>query len=336
MARGVWGPARSFVRWSLPSPTTRAGPPATGSGRSRPGFPFPDRHNPLDFVHRPRAGSERLRAVDGGACDRDPMASQSRVRIDDRVNEHAEGRAVPEGPGELTHPDDLAVRREEFHLHPHGPGSDGPASDKGFASRRDDLRENLCPLPSEVRRDPFDVRVEDFRQLLTGRLGSGGPEVPEGLDPPAAAFLVVPEVQVGPAADFLRRHAATDLHGPPSSQPYLRLIWHDRSRGPPWPPPHGFRWKPSWLGPGFRGRWTSSSSRSRRMSARSPPSSLPRDIGSLRRSCSAGTARTGVPSWDAGSWTSSAPAWMPAESPRWSLTANSGRRCTTCLSGNSG
>src|SRR2546425_400058 len=245
MARGVWGPARSFVRWSLPSPTTRAGPPATGSGRSRPGFLFPDRHNPLDFVHRPRAGGERLRAVDGGTGDRDRIAADGypadpvhdrhrdhaelRLRhVDeiregpdrhgfvDRVNERAEGRAVPKGPGELTHPDDLAVRREEFHLHAHGPASDGRASDKGFASRRDDLREDLHPLPSEVRRDPFDVRVEDFGQLLAGRLGSGGPEVPEGLDPPAAAFLVVPEVQVGPAADLLRRHAATDPHAPPS------------------------------------------------------------------------------------------------------------------------
>src|SRR2546430_7096139 len=159
-----------------------------------------------------------------------PMASQSRVRIDDRVNERAEGLAVLQGPGELTHPDDLAVRREEFHLNAHGPGSDGRASDKGFASRRVDLRENLRPLPSEVCRDPFHVRVEDFGQLLAGRLGSGGPEVPERLDPPTAADIAVTEVQDGLAADLLRRYAATDLHGPPSSQPYLKLIPHDRPR----------------------------------------------------------------------------------------------------------
>src|SRR5437667_9674909 len=94
MARGVWGPARSFVRWSLPSPTTRAGPPATGSGRSRPGFPFPDRHNPLDFVHRPRAGSERLRAVDAGARDRDRVAAHGYPAdpVHDRHPAHAELR----------------------------------------------------------------------------------------------------------------------------------------------------------------------------------------------------------------------------------------------------
>src|SRR2546428_13028525 len=75
MARGVWGPARSFLRWSLPSLSTRAGPPATGWGRSRPGFLFPDRPDPLDFVHRPRAGGERLRAGDGGAGGRDRIAA---------------------------------------------------------------------------------------------------------------------------------------------------------------------------------------------------------------------------------------------------------------------
>src|SRR5256712_2787200 len=127
MARGVWGPARSFVRWSLPSPTTRAGPPATGSGRSRPGFLFPDRHNPLDFVHRPRAGGERLRAVDGGTGDRDRIAADGypAAPVHHRQGDHAELRLrhvdeIREGPdrhGFVA----LVVERVDI-----GVGADGP------------------------------------------------------------------------------------------------------------------------------------------------------------------------------------------------------------------
>src|SRR5256712_5689921 len=127
MARGVWGPARSFVRWSLPSPTTRAGPPATGSGRSRPGFLFPDRHNPLDFVHRPCAGGERFRAVDGGTGDRDRIAADGYPAdpVHDRHRDHAELRLrhvdeIREGPNRhgLV---DLVVERVDI-----GVGADGP------------------------------------------------------------------------------------------------------------------------------------------------------------------------------------------------------------------
>src|SRR3989442_11734161 len=120
------------------------------------------------------------------------MASQSRVRIDDRLNEGAEGLAVPKGPGELMHPDDLAVRREEFHLHAHGPGSDGRASDKGFASRRGGPRGDLPPLPSEGRPDPLDVRAEDFGQPLAGPPRSGGPPGPERPGPPPPPPFRVP------------------------------------------------------------------------------------------------------------------------------------------------
>src|SRR2546430_9593863 len=119
------------------------------------------------------------------------MASQSRVRIDDRVNERAEGLAVLQGPGELTHPDDLAVRREEFHLNAHGPGSDGRASDKGFASRRGDPLEKLRPPPSEGCPRPLPPPPQGVGQLLAGRPRSGGTQGPGRPAPPTAALLVV-------------------------------------------------------------------------------------------------------------------------------------------------
>src|SRR3989441_204319 len=120
MARGVWGPARSFVRWSLPSPTTRAGPPATGSGRSRPGFLFPDRHNPLDFVHRPRAGG-------GGRGDRArrPPDGYPADPVHDRHRDHAELRLrhVDETPGGPDRHGFVALVVERADI---GVGADGP------------------------------------------------------------------------------------------------------------------------------------------------------------------------------------------------------------------
>jgi len=88
------------------------------------------------------------------------------------------------------------------------------AGDKGFASRRRGPSEDLGPLPTDLRGDALEVRVECFSKLLAGRLGPRGPEIPEGLDPATAALLVVPEIQVWPSADRFRRHATTDLHGP--------------------------------------------------------------------------------------------------------------------------
>src|SRR3989442_8588777 len=117
------------------------------------------------------------------------MASQSRVRIDDRLNEGAEGLAVPKGPGELMHPDDLAVRREEFHLHAHGPGSDGRASDKGFASRRGDLHEELPPPSSAVPRKPIAHPVSDvgYHLAVPLRLMGAHPPGPPGPPPSPAS-----------------------------------------------------------------------------------------------------------------------------------------------------
>src|SRR3989442_9225334 len=127
MARGVWGPARSSVRWSLPGLPTRDGPPATGPERPRSGFLFPDRHDPLDFVHRPRAGGERLRSVDGGAGDRDRITADGYPAdpVHDRHRDHAEFRLrhvdeIREGPDRhgLV---DLVVERVDI-----GVGADGP------------------------------------------------------------------------------------------------------------------------------------------------------------------------------------------------------------------
>src|SRR3989442_9387541 len=111
------------------------------------------------------------------------MASQSRVRIDDRLNEGAEGLAVPKGPGELMHPDDLAVRREEFHLHAHGPGSDGRASDKGFASRRGAPPPGLRPPPSAGPPAPSQPHGAGLRPTPAGRPRSRRTPVPRRPDP---------------------------------------------------------------------------------------------------------------------------------------------------------
>src|SRR5439155_941762 len=75
------------------------------------------------------------------------------------------------------------------------------AGDKGFASRRQGPREDLGPLPPDLRSDTLEVRVECFGELLARCLGPGGPEIPKRLDPATAALLVMPEIQVGPSAD---------------------------------------------------------------------------------------------------------------------------------------
>src|SRR5436309_9452448 len=87
------------------------------------------------------------------------------------------------------------------------------AGDKGFASRRQGPREDLGPLPPDLRRDALEVRVEGLGELLAGRLGPRRSEIPERLDPATAALLVMPEIQVWSSANRFRRHATTDLHG---------------------------------------------------------------------------------------------------------------------------
>src|SRR5881628_1173855 len=92
------------------------------------------------------------------------------------------------------------------------------ARDKGFASRRDSAREDVRPFSPDFRGDPLEIRIEGFREFLAGGLGPRGPQVPERLDPTTAPLLVMPEIQVRPAADRLGRHATTDLHAPPHAR----------------------------------------------------------------------------------------------------------------------
>jgi len=68
------------------------------------------------------------------------------------------------------------------------------AGDKGFASLRQRAREDLGPLPPDLRGDALEVGVECFGELLPGRLGPRGPEIPERLDPATAALLVMPKI----------------------------------------------------------------------------------------------------------------------------------------------
>src|SRR2546428_651277 len=87
------------------------------------------------------------------------------------------------------------------------------AGDKGFASLRHRAGEDFRALPTDLRGDALEIRVQGFGQLRPGRLGPRGTEVSERLDPTTAPFLVMPEIQVWPPSDRLRRHATTDLHG---------------------------------------------------------------------------------------------------------------------------
>src|SRR5436309_12905447 len=88
------------------------------------------------------------------------------------------------------------------------------AGDKGFASRRQGPREDLGPLPPDLRGDTLEVRVECFGELLARCLGPRGPEIPKRLDPATAGLLVMPEIQVGPFADRFRRRAHSEPHLP--------------------------------------------------------------------------------------------------------------------------
>src|SRR5436309_10208779 len=66
------------------------------------------------------------------------------------------------------------------------------AGDKGFASRRQGPREDLGPLPPDLRGDAFEVRVECLGELLAGRVGPRRPAVPVRLAAAIAALLGVP------------------------------------------------------------------------------------------------------------------------------------------------
>src|SRR5438128_12497256 len=85
------------------------------------------------------------------------------------------------------------------------------AGDKDFASLRQRAGEDFRALPTDLRGDALEIRVQGFGQLRPGRLGPRGPEVSEGLDPTTAPLLVMPEIQVRPPAERFRRQANTDL-----------------------------------------------------------------------------------------------------------------------------
>src|SRR2546428_1185221 len=119
------------------------------------------------------------------------------------------------------------------------------AGDKGFASRRQGPREDLGPFPSDLGGDALEVRVEGLRELLAGCLGPRRPQIPKRLGPATAALPVMPEIQVPPSPDRLRRHATTDLHG--SDIPLTLLKVNAPSRGgmAGMAPPLDFHWKRS-------------------------------------------------------------------------------------------
>src|SRR2546426_2772317 len=120
------------------------------------------------------------------------------------------------------------------------------AGDKGFASRRQGRREALGPFPSALGGDALEVRVEGLRELLAGCLGPRRPEIPKRLDPATAALLVMPEIQVRPSADRLRRHATTDLHGSDIRLTLLKVNAPSRGGMAGMAPPPDFHWKRSW------------------------------------------------------------------------------------------
>src|SRR5712692_1583726 len=111
---------------------------------------------------------------------------------------------------------------------------------KDFASGREGARQDLASTAADLGLEPSQVGVEGFLEPLPGRFGTRRSEIPERLDPPASAFLVLPEIQVGSPANLFRGHAATELHGPGSMQPYSRLtVRHGRRP----PRPLRFLWK---------------------------------------------------------------------------------------------
>src|SRR6266540_1639305 len=98
-------------------------------------------------------------------------------------------------------------------------GAQGPADE----SRRQGPGQDVRPLPPDLRGNPLDVGVEELREFLPSCFGLRGPEVAEHLDPAAAPFLVVPEVQIGPTADLFRRETTTELHGPGNDLTLLKV-----------------------------------------------------------------------------------------------------------------
>src|SRR2546427_6066412 len=120
------------------------------------------------------------------------------------------------------------------------------AGDKGFASRRQGPGEALGPFPSDLGGDALEVRAEGLRELLAGCLGPRRPEIPNRLDPATAALLVMPEIQVRPSADRLRRHATTDLHGSDIRLTLLKVNAPARGGMAGMAPPLDFHWKRSW------------------------------------------------------------------------------------------
>jgi len=128
------------------------------------------------------------------------------------------------------------------------------AGDKGFASLRQRAGQDFRPLPTDLGGDTLEIRVQGFRQLRPGRLGPRGPQVSERLYPTTAPFLVMPEIQVRPPADRLRRHATTDLHGPRIALTLFKVNLFAIGNGIPLAPPLGFHWKRSWRSDPFA--WT--------------------------------------------------------------------------------
>src|SRR2546425_5841254 len=120
------------------------------------------------------------------------------------------------------------------------------AGDKGFASRRQGPREDLGRFPWALGGDALEVRVEGLRELLAGRLGPRRPEISKRLDPATAALLVMPEIQVRPSANRLRRHATTDLHGSDIPLTLLKVNAPARGGMAGMAPPLDFHWKRSW------------------------------------------------------------------------------------------
>src|SRR3989475_6404687 len=126
------------------------------------------------------------------------------------------------------------------------------AGDKGFASRGQVPREAPGPFPSDLGGAALEVRVGGLGELLAGCLGPRRPEIPKRLDPATAALLVMPEIQVRPSADRLRRHATTDLHGSDIRLTLLKVNAPSRGGMAGMAPPLDFHWKRSWRAGPFR------------------------------------------------------------------------------------
>src|SRR3989454_4514540 len=126
------------------------------------------------------------------------------------------------------------------------------AGDKGFASRGQGRREDLGRFRPDLGGDALEVRVERFHELLVRRLGPRGPEVSKRLGAATAALLVMPEIQVRPSANRLRRHATTNLHGSDIRLTLLKVNAPARGGMAGMAPPLDFHWKRSWRGRALR------------------------------------------------------------------------------------